>query len=117
MREGPLFQLWECQTCNHRPEFNSNGICFFVPHTMDYMGGADMRYRDISGKEIVDIAHGSRLGILGQTDLEIDLNTGKIESFILPNYKWFGLKKEGDDIKIRWSAIKRIGDDMIMIEE
>ncbi|HLR01558.1 MAG TPA: YlmC/YmxH family sporulation protein [Virgibacillus sp.] len=76
-----------------------------------------MRYRDISGKEIVDIVHGARLGILGQTDLDIDLNTGKIESFILPNYKWFGLKKEGEEIKIRWHSIKKIGDDMIMVEE
>jgi len=76
-----------------------------------------MRYRDISGKEIVDIVQGSRLGILGQTDLDIDSNTGKIESFILPNYKWFGLKREGDEIRIRWSAINKIGDDMIMIEE
>lgn len=76
-----------------------------------------MRYKDISSKEIVDIVHGTRLGILGQTDLEIDVETGRIVSFVLPNYKWFGLKKEGDEIKIQWSAIKKIGDDMIMIEE
>jgi len=76
-----------------------------------------MRYSDISGKEIVDIVQGSRLGVLGQTDLDIDTNTGKIEAFVLPNYKWFGLKKEGDEIRIRWEAIKKIGNDMIMIEE
>lgn len=96
---------------------NLNCICFFVAHIMGNTGGAVMRYRDISGKEIVDIVHGSRLGILGQTDLDIDINTGKIEAFIIPNYKWFGLKKEGDEIKVSWSAIKKIGDDMIMIEE
>ena len=76
-----------------------------------------MRYSDISGKEIVDIVQGSRLGVLGQTDLDIDTNTGKIEAFVLPNYKWFGLKKAGDEIRIRWEAIKKIGNDMIMIEE
>lgn len=76
-----------------------------------------MRYKDISDKEIVDIEHGTRLGILGQTDLEIDMETGKIESFVLPHYKWFGLKKEGEEIRIRWKDIKKIGDDMIMIEE
>lgn len=76
-----------------------------------------MRYRDISGKEIVNIKDGSRLGILGQTDLEIDLNTGQIESFIIPNYKWFGFKKEGEEEKIKWESIKKIGKDMIIIEE
>ncbi|MFD1037935.1 YlmC/YmxH family sporulation protein [Virgibacillus byunsanensis] len=75
-----------------------------------------MRYKDISGKEIVDVNHGSRLGILGQTDLEINEKTGQIESFILPNYKWFGLKKEGDETTIHWNSIQKIGKDMIMIE-
>ncbi|GAA0445096.1 YlmC/YmxH family sporulation protein [Lentibacillus halophilus] len=75
-----------------------------------------MRYKDISGKEIIDVNEGSRLGILGQTDLEIDEKTGQIESFIIPGYKWFGLKKEGAETKIRWSSVKKIGEDMIMIE-
>ena len=75
-----------------------------------------MRYKDISGKEIVDVSQGSRLGILGTTDLEIDERTGQIRSFIIPNYKWFGLKKEGAETKINWQAIKKIGEDMIMIE-
>ncbi|MUK89864.1 YlmC/YmxH family sporulation protein [Ornithinibacillus sp. L9] len=75
-----------------------------------------MRYNDISGKEIVNVKHGSRLGILGQTDLEIDEKTGQIEAFILPNYKWFGLKKEGGETKIYWNSITKIGEDMIMID-
>ncbi|MGM8211705.1 YlmC/YmxH family sporulation protein [Virgibacillus sp. W0430] len=75
-----------------------------------------MRYKEMSGKEIVSINHGSRLGILGQTDLEIDVQTGKINAFIIPNYKWFGLKKEGEEAKIKWNAIKKVGEDMILIE-
>lgn len=76
-----------------------------------------MRYKDISGKEIVDVNQGARLGILGQTDLEIDMHTGQIVSFIIPDYKWFGLKKEGNETKIRWESIKKIGEDMILIED
>ncbi|CDQ40067.1 MULTISPECIES: YlmC/YmxH family sporulation protein [Virgibacillus] len=75
-----------------------------------------MRYKDISGKEIVNVNEGSRLGVLGQTDLEINENTGQIEAFIIPNYKWFGLKKEGEETKIRWNAIKKVGEDMIIID-
>ncbi|HLR07976.1 MAG TPA: YlmC/YmxH family sporulation protein [Bacillota bacterium] len=76
-----------------------------------------MRYKEMSGKEMVNIKHGSRLGIMGQTDLEINEKTGQIESFIIANYKWFGLKKEGAETKIPWRSIKKIGEDMIMIDE
>lgn len=75
-----------------------------------------MRYKDLSGKEIVDVRNGSRLGILGQTDLELNEKSGQIESFIIPNYKWFGMKKEGDEIRINWKDIKKIGEDMIIID-
>lgn len=76
-----------------------------------------MRYKDISGKEIINVNHGTRLGVLGQTDLEIDINTGQIKSFIIPNYKWFGMKKEDSEARIPWDSIKKIGTDMIMIED
>lgn len=76
-----------------------------------------MRYKDISRKEIVNITRGTRLGILGQTDLEIERETGQINAFIIPNYKWFGIKKEDNDVRIRWEAIRKIGEDMIMIED
>jgi len=75
-----------------------------------------MRYKEISGKEIISINTGMRLGILGQTDLQINTNTGKIESFIIPNYKWFGLKKEDTESVISWDMIKKIGTDIILIE-
>lgn len=83
---------------------------------MNILGASLMRFRDMSDKEIINVNEGTRLGILGQTDLEINDKTGQIESFIIPNYKWFGLVKEGEETKIRWSSIKKIGDDMIMIE-
>ncbi len=88
-----------------------------MPHIYNLQGVYVMRYKDISGKEIINVTQGSRLGILGQTDLEIDIETGQIKSFIIPNYKWFGLKKEGAEIRIPWDSIKKIGEDMIMIED
>lgn len=76
-----------------------------------------MRYKDISGKEIVDIINGTRLGVLGQVDLEINRETGKIESFIIPSYKWFGLMKDETDSKINWDSIVKIGEDMILVRQ
>jgi len=75
-----------------------------------------MRLKDIAEKEIVNVNEGARLGILGQTDLEINKRTGQIEAFLIPSYKWFGLKREGQETRIRWSSIKKIGEDMIMVE-
>ncbi len=70
----------------------------------------------MSGKEIVNISDGSRLGILGQTDLNINKKTGKIESLVIPNYKWFGFKQEDHASVIQWNKIKKIGKDLILID-
>ncbi|MBM7619037.1 YlmC/YmxH family sporulation protein [Bacillus tianshenii] len=75
-----------------------------------------MRLSEMSGKEIVDVKRAERLGILGHTDLEINENTGEIRSLIIPSVKWFGLKKEGSDIRVPWQHIKKIGTDMIIID-
>ncbi|MBO1003757.1 YlmC/YmxH family sporulation protein [Pseudogracilibacillus auburnensis] len=75
-----------------------------------------MRFKDISGKEIINIHTGSRLGVLGQTDLQINPETGKIESFIIPTYRWFGFKKEESEATISWDMIKKIGNDIILVE-
>ena len=75
-----------------------------------------MRFKELGDKEIINVNEGTRLGVLGQTDLEIDVDSGQIVSFIVSNYKWFGLVKEGDETKIHWDSIKKIGEDMIMIE-
>lgn len=75
-----------------------------------------MRFKEIGGKEIINVNLGIKLGVLGQTDLEINEQTGQIESFIVPSYKWFGLKKEETETFIRWKDIKVIGEDMIIVE-
>ena len=75
-----------------------------------------MRFKEISGKEIINVNLGIKLGVLGQTDLEINEQTGQIEAFIIPTYKWFGLKKEDEETMIRWRDIKVIGEDMIIVE-
>jgi len=74
-----------------------------------------MRYSDISNKEMIDMDSGSKLGMLGQTDIEINEETGRIEAFVIPNYKWFGLKKETETEKIYWEMIEKIGKDIILI--
>ncbi|WP_066288886.1 YlmC/YmxH family sporulation protein [Bacillus sp. FJAT-29937] len=75
-----------------------------------------MRLSELSGKEIVDVKKAERLGVLGQTDLEINEKSGQIQALVIPSLKWFGLKRQGDEIRVPWSHIKRIGTDMIILD-
>lgn len=75
-----------------------------------------MRLSELSGKEIVDVKKAERLGVLGQTDLEINESTGQIQALLIPSVKWFGFRKQGGEIRVPWQHIKKIGTDMIIID-
>lgn len=74
-----------------------------------------MRLSELGGKEIVDINRAERLGVLGQTDLEFNEN-GQITALIIPSVKWFGLMKKGDELRVPWTQIKKVGADMLIID-
>lgn len=74
-----------------------------------------MRLSELSGKEIVDVKRAERLGVLGQTDLEIS-ETGQILALLIPQGKWFGLKRQGGETRVPWRHIKKIGADMIILD-
>lgn len=84
---------------------------------MIWMGSdAILRLSELSGKEIVDIKRAERLGVLGQTDLEINEQDGQITALIIPSVKWFGFRKQGNDIRVPWNHIQKIGSDMIILD-
>lgn len=70
---------------------------------------------ELQQKEVVDITSGARYGFIG--DLELDPQTGAITSVIIPGKsRCFGLLGHEDDIFFPWSAVKRIGADIILVE-
>lgn len=75
-----------------------------------------MRYSEFSGKEIIDLDNGERMGMLGQSDLVIHSETGKIDSIILPGNSFLGWGKKKSDVMIPWKAIRKVGPDMIIVE-
>lgn len=76
-----------------------------------------MRLSELSGKEIVDVKRAERLGMLGQTDLEINEATGEINALLIPTGKWFQFRKQTNgEIRVPWKHIKKIGADMIIID-
>ena len=51
------------------------------------------------------------------SDVEIDLDTGKLIAVIVPGaYRLMGLLGKEDDFVITWENIKKIGDDVIIID-
>ncbi|RPF55945.1 YlmC/YmxH family sporulation protein [Aquisalibacillus elongatus] len=75
-----------------------------------------MRYRDLTGKELIDAHKGERLGILGHTDLDINPETGRIDSIVIQDFSMLGLKKGDATAKVKWNDIEVIGDDMIIVK-
>lgn len=76
-----------------------------------------MRLSDLEGKEIVNIYDGTRLGVVGESDLVIDTRTGKIQSIVLPNKgNMLSFWMDKQQMIIPWDSIKKIGSEVIVVE-
>jgi len=76
-----------------------------------------MRLSKFSGREIVNLNDGSRLGLIEDADLLIDPESGKIDSILVYETKnQFFLKSEKNLIRIPWDNIKKIGNEMIIVD-
>lgn len=73
------------------------------------------RSSDFKQKEVINILDGKRLGFV--SDVEIDLDSGKIDAIILPGVgKLFGLLGKESEFVIPWERIRKIGEDIILVE-
>ena len=70
---------------------------------------------ELKAKEVINVSDGARLGFV--SDVEIDLANGKLTAIIVPGaYRMMGFLGKEDDIVIKWENIKKIGDDIIIID-
>jgi YlmC/YmxH family sporulation protein len=71
----------------------------------------------MAGKEVINLGDGARLGIVGECELTFDSRSGVIGGLILPKRKSL-LNFLGEDqiITIPWQAIKRIGDEIVIVD-
>lgn len=71
---------------------------------------AQLRY-----KEVVSVTDGSRFGFVG--DMEVDLDSGKVVALVVPGRRrFFGLLGREPDQCVPWDAIRRIGEDIVLVE-
>ena len=65
-------------------------------------------------KEVINLNDGKRLGYV--QDVEADFESGEITAIVVPGTpKLFSVGNK-NDIVIPWSKIKRIGEDIILVE-
>lgn len=69
---------------------------------------------ELRQKEVINISDAARLGFVA--DVEVSMEKGAIEAIIVPGRaKLFNFSKNGDCV-IPWNKIKKIGDDVILVE-
>ena len=73
------------------------------------------RFSEIRNKEVIHVCEGSRLGYV--SDCCIELETGRVTAVVIPGpCRFLGLFGREDDYVIPWPCIKRIGDDLILVD-
>ena len=73
------------------------------------------RFSRFRCKEVINICDGSRLGYVN--DLELDTDCGKVLAIIVPGpCRFFGLFGRDSDYIIPWPCIRRIGEDIILVD-
>ena len=66
-------------------------------------------------KEVINICDGARLGCV--CDLELDLVNGRLLSILVPGPpRCFGLLRSKEDFIIPFCRIKKLGEDVILVE-
>ena len=75
-----------------------------------------IRMEELRYKEIISVASGARFGYAD--DLELDLEDGRVTALIIPGRRrLFGLLGREADRLIPWSAVRRFGEDIILVDE
>ena len=73
-----------------------------------------MRLSSLGSRQIINLFDGSRIGLLGETELTIDQDTGAITELVLPARS--GLFGQRRSAVIPWAAIRRIGPEVVIID-
>lgn len=73
------------------------------------------KFSDLRCKEVINISDGCRLGYV--SDLELEIPAGRVIAIIVPGpCRFFGLFGRECDYCIPWPCIKRIGEDIILVD-
>ena len=73
------------------------------------------RITELGCKEVINVCDGTRYGYVN--DVEIDCTCGKLLALVVHcGGKLLPVFSKNDDIVIPWEAIRKIGDDIILVD-
>ena len=71
---------------------------------------AQLRY-----KEVISLSDGNRFGYV--EDMEVDLESGRVRALVVPGrLRLFGLLGREEERRIPWEAVRRFGEDIILVD-
>lgn len=74
-----------------------------------------MDFSELRCKEVINLSDGRRLGYV--SDLELETESGRVISLSVPcPGRFFGLFGNRGNYVIPWPCIRKIGDDLILVE-
>jgi len=73
-----------------------------------------MRLSDIQNKDVINLNTGVKIGNI--IDVNIDIENGKIKSFVLEKKKFSNFFSNNDDVEVYYEQINKIGEDVILVE-
>ncbi len=76
---------------------------------------ARWRISELQDKEVVDISDGTRYGYI--TDVEVDAGQGTVTAIVVAGQRrLLGLLGREPEAAFPWSAIRRVGADIILVD-
>ena len=79
------------------------------------MENTGIRLAELRCREVICVCDGSRLGYV--SDVEVALPQGRICALVVPGKgKFWGLWGCGEEYVIPWSAVCRVGDDIVLVD-
>lgn len=73
------------------------------------------RLTELRYKEIIDVSDGTRFGFVG--DAEVDWSEGRVRALVVPGrLRLFGLLGREEDFVVPFEAVKRFGEDIILVD-
>ena len=72
-----------------------------------------LRFSELACREVIGLPCGKRLGYI--SDLELDVQCGKIISILLPEHRGLKGAFSRSEYRVRWQDIVTIGQDLIFV--
>lgn len=76
-----------------------------------------IRLSDLTGKNIVNLYDGTRLGVIYEPNVSFDADTGRLEMLYLGGRNGFtGMWSEKNSLPIPWESVKKVGQEVVIVD-